>query len=56
MFATTVFVMYKSYVSILGNFGQGKTMGLKKSQFKVYGIDKKIETRFSDVAGQDEAK
>ena len=31
-------------------------MGMKKSQFKVYGLDKKISTRFKDVAGQEEAK
>lgn len=56
MFGLMVMVIYKSTMSVMGNFGGGKMMGMKKSQFKVYGIDHKIKTRFKDVAGQDEAK
>ena len=56
MFGLMVFMIYKTTMSVMGNFSNGKILGMKKSQFKVYGLDKKIETRFKDVAGQDEAK
>ena len=56
MFGAMVLVIYKSSMNVMGNFSNNKMIGMKKSQFKVYGIDNKISTRFSDVAGQDEAK
>jgi hypothetical protein len=35
MFGVMVLVIYKSTISVMGNFGGGKMMGMKKSNFKV---------------------
>lgn len=38
-------------------FGAGNMLGnMSKSKISVYGEDKKIETRFKDVAGNENAK
>ena len=51
IFAVMAFVIYRSTKSTLGNLGGGSLMGMNKSKFKVFGIDKKIKTKFKDVAG-----
>jgi len=51
IYALIVYVAYKSTKNTIGNLGGGSIMGMNKSKFKVYGIDKKIETKFKDVAG-----
>ncbi|CAG9314558.1 unnamed protein product [Blepharisma stoltei] len=38
------------------NGGWGDIFGMTKASFKVYGIDKKIDVKFKDVAGLQEAK
>lgn len=42
----------------MGGFGGGMQdmFGMGKSNVQVYGVDKKIKTRFKHVAGMDSAK
>jgi len=56
MFILTTLIIYKSSSHFLGSLNKTNIFGMTKGNFKVFGLDKKIETRFKDVAGMDEAK
>jgi len=53
-----LFMIGRQLKTGLGNLmGGGRdAMGMGKTQVQIYGLDKKIPTRFKDVAGLDEAK
>lgn len=60
IFIAAIYMMYKSSSGKGNNQGSGggfkDIFNFTKSHFKVYGVDKKMEVSFKDVAGQGQAK